>query len=59
MFFFFFLGQRLAMMEIKMTLVTLLRNYRIIATDNLHSLELTSELILRSKQGIPIKLKKR
>ncbi|XP_065214567.1 cytochrome P450 4C1-like [Planococcus citri] len=53
------IGQRLALMEIKMVLATLVRNYHIIATENLHSITLTSELILRSKQGIPIKLKKR
>uniref|UniRef100_A0AAT9UTP0 Cytochrome P450 4NU1 short isoform n=1 Tax=Maconellicoccus hirsutus TaxID=177089 RepID=A0AAT9UTP0_MACHI len=53
------IGQRLAMMEIKMTLATLLRSYRLLATKSLHSSTLTSELILRSKLGTPIVLEKR
>nr|QTC11274.1 cytochrome P450 4NU1 [Phenacoccus solenopsis] len=53
------IGQRLAMMEIKIILITLIRDYCLLASEKLHSITLSSKLLLRSNEGIPIELKKR
>lgn len=47
------------MMEMKIIIATLLRQYHLLPTEKLFSLTLTSKLILRSEEGIPIMLKKR
>lgn len=52
-------GQKLAMLEIKIVIATLLRSYQLLPANDDKSLTLTTELILRSKQGIPVRLIKR
>lgn len=53
------IGQKLAMLEIKIVIATLLRSYQLLPANDDKSLTLTTELILRSKQGIPVRLIKR
>ncbi|XKL62380.1 hypothetical protein PGB90_002213 [Kerria lacca] len=53
------IGQRLAMLEIKIVIVALLKNYKLLPANETKSLTLIMELILRTKEGIPMRLMKR
>lgn len=53
------IGQKFALMEEKVVLSTLLRNYKFESVDKREDLVLMSELILRPKAGIRLKISKR
>ncbi|XP_053699161.1 cytochrome P450 4d8-like [Sabethes cyaneus] len=53
------IGQRYAMMELKVTLIKLLANYRVLPGESMAKMEVKTDLILRPDKGIPIKLQHR
>ncbi|KAK7603329.1 hypothetical protein V9T40_003328 [Parthenolecanium corni] len=53
------IGQKLAMIEMKITLVNLLKTYKLLPAEKTKSLDLAMGIILRSKNGLPIRLVKR
>lgn len=53
------IGQKFALMEEKVVLSTLLRNYKFESVEKREDLVLMSELILRPKSGIKLKISKR
>lgn len=53
------IGQKFAMLEMKCTISKVLRNFQLLPATPEHKLELSSETVLKSKNGINIKLKKR
>lgn len=53
------IGQKFALMEEKVILTHLLRKFRIEACDKTEDLRLTADIILRSRDGVNIKLHKR
>ncbi|XP_058814811.1 cytochrome P450 4C1-like [Topomyia yanbarensis] len=50
------IGQRYAMMELKVTLIKLLAKYRILPGESMHKMRLKTDLVMRPDEGIPIKL---
>lgn len=52
-------GQKYAMLELKVLLSNIIRHYQILPTDPVHQLNLVSETILKSKNGIYLRLKSR
>lgn len=54
-----FLGQKFAMMEIKVTLSYIFRNFHVTSMDKREDVRLCPDAILRPKDGITIKLSRR
>lgn len=54
-----FLGQRFAMLEMKAVISTILRHYRIIATEKTKSLVERADIVLRPVGGMYVRLEKR
>jgi cytochrome P450 family 4 len=52
-------GQKFAMMELKSVLSKLLRKYKICLGDPLEKLNFVAELVLKSRNGIRLKLAQR
>ncbi|XP_065076940.1 cytochrome P450 4d8-like [Ochlerotatus camptorhynchus] len=50
------IGQRYAMLEMKVTLIKLVMNYKILPGKSLGQLRLKTDLVLRPDRGIPVKL---
>lgn len=50
------IGQRYAMLEMKVTLIKLLLNYRILPGESMGEVRVKSDLVLRPDRGIPVKL---
>ncbi|XP_062551978.1 cytochrome P450 4d8-like [Armigeres subalbatus] len=50
------IGQRYAMMEMKVTLIKLIKNFRILPGESMKQLRVKSDLVLRPDRGIPVKL---
>lgn len=50
------IGQRYAIMELKITIIKLLANYRILPGDKLRDVRFKTDLVLRPAEGIPIKI---
>lgn len=46
------IGQRFALQELKITIVNILRNFRIVSSKPLNEIEVAGELILRAKNGL-------
>lgn len=59
MIFFFFLGAKFAMVEVKLVLYNILKEYQISSVDAEEELNLKSEIVLSNKEGVRIVLKKR
>lgn len=57
--FFFCAGQKFALLEMKTFLSCLLRNYKLEAVDTPESLILSHDMVLRSKNGIRVKIQSR
>ncbi|XP_055540139.1 cytochrome P450 4d8-like [Wyeomyia smithii] len=53
------IGQRYAMMELKVTLIKLLANYKILPGESMANMKVKSDLVLRPDTVIPIKLLER
>nr|AFD04432.1 cytochrome P450 [Culex quinquefasciatus] len=53
------IGQRYAIMEMKITLIRLLANYKILAGESLNDLRFKMDLVLRPVDGIPIRVQAR
>ncbi|XP_049532441.1 cytochrome P450 4d2-like [Anopheles darlingi] len=53
------IGQRFALMEMKITLVRLLANYQILPGDTMSQVRLKTDLVLRPDKTIPIKIRGR
>lgn len=53
------IGQRYAIMEMKITLIRLLANYKILAGESLKDLRFKMDLVLRPVDGIPIRVQAR
>lgn len=58
-FFFYILGQKFAMLEMKSTLSKVIRNYKLDAAKPYHNLVLAAETVLKSANGIKLSLKPR
>lgn len=52
-------GQRFAMLEIKAVISTIIRNFKVVATDRTKSMDYGADLVLRPVDGIYAKLEKR
>ena len=50
------IGQRYALMEMKVTLIKLIANYRILPGESLGKLRVKTDLVLRPDIGIPVKI---
>lgn len=50
------IGQRFAMMELKVTLIKLIAAYRILPGESMAQLRLKTDLVLRPDRGIPVKI---
>ncbi|KAL9697518.1 hypothetical protein quinque_000959 [Culex quinquefasciatus] len=50
------IGQRFAMMELKVTLIKLIVAYRILPGESMAQLRLKTDLVLRPDRGIPVKI---
>uniref|UniRef100_A0A182IKY7 Uncharacterized protein n=1 Tax=Anopheles atroparvus TaxID=41427 RepID=A0A182IKY7_ANOAO len=50
------IGQRYALMEMKVTIVRMISHYRVLPGDTMHEVRLKTDLVLRPDKGIPIKL---
>uniref|UniRef100_A0A2M4BKL1 Putative cytochrome p450 4c1 n=2 Tax=Anopheles marajoara TaxID=58244 RepID=A0A2M4BKL1_9DIPT len=50
------IGQRYALMEMKITIIRLLSNYRILPGDTMSQVRLKTDLVLRPDKGIPVRL---
>lgn len=50
------IGQRYAMMEMKVSLIKLIKNFRILPGESMKQLRVKSDLVLRPDRGIPVKL---
>ncbi|XP_058126923.1 cytochrome P450 4d2-like [Anopheles coustani] len=50
------IGQRYALMEMKVTIVRMISHYQILPGDTMHEVRLKTDLVLRPDKGIPIKL---
>lgn len=55
--FFFFTGQKFAMLEVKSTISKILRNY--ILKDANHEVQLTNDITLKSINGIHVSIDER
>lgn len=55
----FFSGQKFAMLEMKCILSKMLRKFELLPTQPAHKLQLAPEVILLSKNGVNIRLKRR
>ncbi|XP_053696934.1 probable cytochrome P450 4d14 [Sabethes cyaneus] len=53
------IGQRFAMLELKVTLIKLISNYRILPGESLRKLRVKTDLVIRPHMGVPVKLVKR
>ncbi|XP_049537311.1 cytochrome P450 4c3-like [Anopheles darlingi] len=53
------IGQRYALLEMKITIVKLLASYRILPGESIGRIRYTTDLVLRSTEGVPVKLVKR
>ncbi|XP_050069001.1 cytochrome P450 4d2-like [Anopheles maculipalpis] len=53
------IGQRYALMEMKITVVKMLAHYRILPGENMPQVRLKTDLVLRPDKGIPIKIQRR
>ncbi|XP_053692240.1 uncharacterized protein LOC128740702 [Sabethes cyaneus] len=53
------IGQKYAMMELKVTLIKLLANYRVLPGKSMAKMEVKTDLVLRPDTGIPIRLEQR
>lgn len=54
-----FTGQKFAMFEMKVILSFLVRNFEMLPTVPAHEIQLLAETVLKSKNGVKIRLKKR
>lgn len=50
------IGQRFAMMEVKVVLAKILRNYKVVTTTQLDKLRIVSEVVLKAENGPRIRL---
>ncbi|XP_058814828.1 cytochrome P450 4d1-like [Topomyia yanbarensis] len=50
------IGQRYAMMELKVTLIKLLAKYKVLPGESMHKMRFKADLVIRPDVGIPIKL---
>ncbi|XP_053665297.1 cytochrome P450 4d2-like [Anopheles marshallii] len=53
------IGQRYALMEMKITIVKMVAHYRILPGESMPQVRLKTDLVLRPDKGIPIKLQRR
>ncbi|XP_049285491.1 cytochrome P450 4d2-like [Anopheles funestus] len=53
------IGQRYALMEMKITIIKMLGHYRILPGENMPQVRLKTDLVLRPDKGIPIKIQPR
>uniref|UniRef100_A0A182FZS0 Uncharacterized protein n=2 Tax=Anopheles albimanus TaxID=7167 RepID=A0A182FZS0_ANOAL len=53
------IGQRYALMEMKITIIRLLSNYQILPGDTMSQVRLKTDLVLRPDKAIPIKIRER
>uniref|UniRef100_A0A182Q0P3 Uncharacterized protein n=1 Tax=Anopheles farauti TaxID=69004 RepID=A0A182Q0P3_9DIPT len=53
------IGQRYALMEMKITIIQMLAHYRILPGERMPQVRLKTDLVLRPDQGIPIRLQNR
>ncbi|XP_049537313.1 cytochrome P450 4C1-like [Anopheles darlingi] len=53
------IGQRYALLEMKVTIVKLLASYRVLPGESIDKVRLKADLVLRPTAGIPVKLVKR
>ncbi|XP_053678282.1 cytochrome P450 4d2-like [Anopheles nili] len=53
------IGQRYALMELKITIIKMVAHYRILPGKNMPQVRLKTDLVLRPDKGIPIKLQSR
>jgi cytochrome P450 family 4 len=52
-------GQRFAMLEMKAVLAELLRKYKVLPADRQYELRFVAEFVLKSEDGIKLKLEPR
>ena len=57
--FFPFSGQKFAMLELKSTISQVLRSFKVIECDSKEDLRFTNDLVLKSANGLKVKLEKR
>ncbi|XP_058449566.1 probable cytochrome P450 4d14 [Malaya genurostris] len=50
------IGQRYALMELKVTIIKLLANYRVLPGETIANIRFKTDLVLRPAEGIPIKI---
>uniref|UniRef100_A0A182M0N6 Cytochrome P450 n=1 Tax=Anopheles culicifacies TaxID=139723 RepID=A0A182M0N6_9DIPT len=53
------IGQRYALMEMKITIIKMLAHYRILPGETMPQVRLKTDLVLRPDKGIPIKIQRR
>lgn len=54
-----FSGQRFALLEVKASLVKIIKNFILLPVEPEHKLQLAANTILKSLNGVPIRIKRR